>query len=220
MNYWRIFTIFAALLAAGCSEVKLTKPPLALAPQAEALVPPLAVAIIDDEADERGRDYAAQLLKAILDAYPRSTEALPPNAIAAPGRVSMTIHIHQLGAFFNRTRSSVLRVSPELTRIKGSMVGWDSVVAAAATSDPLVSGNVYLYLPGNWSGIANIDIAIEDTRPSHNASFTIPIVAERSRPNDLGYVGATIVAASAWHEVQPRLAACIDAVVRKLREEQ
>jgi hypothetical protein len=180
----------------------------------------MAVSVIDDEAVDRGGDYAAELLNAIHEAYPQATEPLPPNAAPRPGQVTMTIHIHQLGAFYNATKSSILAKEQNLHGIRGSTKGWEPVVKAAVLADPVVAGTVYKNRPGNWSGIVNIDIEITDARPGHGAAFVIPLIVERSRQNDLGYGSARIVSNAAWSEIRPRLAACIYAAVKKLRDEQ
>ena len=128
---------YAALLSiccvTACTEVFLTKPSLPLTPQPEIVAtPPIALAIVDDEADQRGGPYAAQLAKAIVAAYPRSIVAAEANAGDVAGQISMTIRIHHLGAFFNRTRSPVLTGGQELRVVRGDVADWDQVAAASA----------------------------------------------------------------------------------------
>lgn len=204
-------------MLAGCSnEILLIKPKLALKNQPNiSLARPIAFKVLDDEIGVRGVKYSAQLVEAICNAYPHSFEAVSPDSIAIDDRVVINIRIRQLGAYFNRTRKSAL--GPRASHaIKGSVAGWGRAVAVARPKQPVVSGTVFVVLPGNWSGIAHIEVEVLDRRPGHLASFTIPIAAERSRPNDLGYVGAASVANEAWGSVGPRLAAVLEAAVQKV----
>ena len=206
---------------ASCTEVLMTKPDLALTKQPEiSLAPRIALTVIDDGAGERGNAYAGQLGEAIASAYPQAIESRQSRAEPPVGRVTRVIHIRQQGAVFNRTRSSLLASGGStLTRVEGTTTGWDGVVAAAATTEPVASGTVYVLLPGNWSGIADLDIEVHDRRLGQTASFTLPLVAERSRPNDLGFVAAMMVADDAWQSIAPRLTAFLDAAVRKIKTE-
>jgi hypothetical protein len=215
-------SVFVMLfLLVGCTERFATAPDLELARRT---VPPSSVPVLvsieDDQANERPKDYSQQLLKQLCDAYSGALEASPATSTIAPGRVSVTIRIHQLGAVFNRTKSSVLAVSPSLDQPRGTFGDWTDVISASRRLEPVASGTVFAHLPGNWSGITYLDVEVHDQRAGHAADFTMPLVAERSRPNKWGYFEAQGVAADAWDAVRPRLIAFIDAMVSKLGREQ
>lgn len=208
-----------ALALSACSEVSLTKPDLALAPKAQSLSPPLELKIVDDQAGERGNDYASRLATQIRNAYPHAIElASAPTPVE--GRANLTLHIHFLGAQFNKTQKAVLPNTPSLTTARGTVDDWRPVVAAAAGTGPVSSGTVFSNLSSNWSGIAYLDAEIRDTRPGHQAALLIPIAAERSGPNKFGALQAQLEADSAWDAVTPRLAALLDATIAKLAAEQ
>ena len=216
----RHLTLLLFVLLSACSEVVLTKPNLPLTQRPEiTLVPAIALSVIDDEAGERGGLYAAQITKAIVDAYPRSVEAVAPGAAAAPGRVALSIHIRQLGAFFNRSQSSIMDARAARNGPEGTVADWDGVAAAAVGAGPTASGTVYAHLPGNWSGIAFLEIEVRDRRPGKSAAFAFVLAAERFRPNELGYMEARMAADDAWQEIAPRLVAFIDAAIRKVKAE-
>ena len=216
-----IFILLACLLSTGCTEIFLTKPDLTLTKQPDiALAAPIALAVIDDEAATRGGAYAAQLAKAITDAYPHAIELRAATADDASGRVAVTIRIHHLGAFFNRTVYSVLNAGPETTELRGTVADWDAVAAAAFRTGPVSQGTVFKDIQGNWSGIADLDIVLVDQRPGRAANFTVPLAYEHSQPNVLGYIGAMMLADDAWRTVAPRLAAFLDAAVRKVKAEE
>jgi len=208
-----------ALALSACSEVSLTKPDLALAPKTQGLNPLLELRVVDDQSGERGGDYANRLAMQIRDSYPRAIE-LASTPAPVEGRANLTLHLHFLGAQFNRTRNSVLGNAPDLTVARGTVDGWQPVVTATAGNGPVSSGTVFVLLPGNWSGIAYLDAEIRDLRPGHNAALVIPIAAEHSAPNKLGALQADLQAASAWEAVTPRLAALLDATIAKLGVEQ
>ena len=211
-------TFLLLVLVAGCSkEIVLIKPKLTLTSRANiSLAQPVAIRVVDDEAGGRGVKYSAKLLKAICNAYPHSFKAVSPDSIAVHDRVVINIYIRQLGAYFNRTKKSVLGSRAYRVINKKNIAGWGRVIAAAQATQPVVSGTVFKYLPGNWSGIAHIDVEVRDRRPGHFASFTISIAAERSGGNDLGYARATFLASDAWNSVGPRLAAVLHAANQKV----
>jgi hypothetical protein len=68
--------------------------------------------------------------------------------------------------------------------------------------------------------IAYFDVAVRDRRSGRAAAFSLPLAAEHSRPNDLGYLAATMVAEEAWARIAPRLADFLAAAVQKAKAEQ
>jgi len=220
--YARVLLASVCLFVAGCSETILMSPDLKLTEHSDLkLLPPIALWVVDEESAERGTAYAGQFAAAILNAYPGSFELLEPSATAGEGRVRVTIRIRQLGAFFNRTKSSVLMRDPDQTRINGTIADWHEVVAASTRqTGPDISGSVYVLLPGNWSGITNIIVDVEDRRENHAAVFSLPLATERSRPNDFGYAAARLAAEDAWDNTVPSLTAFLDSAVRKVKSEQ
>lgn len=206
-----------AFTLSGCSEVSLTKPDLELASNAQRLDSPLELQIVDDQANDRGGGYASHLAGEIRSAFPHAIElAQAP----VEGRANLTLHIHFLGAHFNRSKNALLPNQSILTAARGTIDGWQPVVAAAAGQGAVSSGTVFVNLPGNWSGVAYFDAEIRDLRPGHNATLVIPIASEHSAPNKLGALQAEIQADSAWEAVAPRLTALLDATIAKLAAEQ
>jgi hypothetical protein len=229
---------FVAILAIsvlqGCSghgalstaPIVLTKPDLILKQDRNtALLSPLNISVIDEQANEgagdyvaiRGGEYATAMATKIMAAY--------PNAIKAAGNVGsdsrgvfVEIRIRKLGAYVNRSgeESMLGPVDPA----QGNVGDWDRAVAAAADPDPTVSGTRYKYIASNWSGVANIEISVKDLRPGHSESFHFPIMAERIRQGDLGLLRAYSVADSAWEDVGPRIASFLDAAIAKLASDE
>jgi hypothetical protein len=207
-----------AFLASACQRFILTQPNITLAQRIDVpLSPTVALTVRDDEQSERGREYAAQVAMAINASYPQSIEAVTDPRAPAQDRVNVELRIHRLGAYFHSSKTALL--AGETIAVTGKVDDWRQVVAAARTAQPIVSGTVYTYLRGNWSGIAYIDLVVRDLRPGHSAAFTLPLAAERSGPNDFGYFRARGVASEAWDAVSPQLAAFLDATVQKLKAE-
>jgi hypothetical protein len=77
-----------------------------------------------------------------------------------------------------------------------------------------------VYAAGNWSGVAHIVIELTDPRPGHNAAFSLRLYAERVTPNNWDNLSGLSVANDAWGEINPRIAAFLDAAVSKLIREQ
>jgi hypothetical protein len=216
---WVCLVAFAAVLLGGCSTQVLTTPTLALDVQPTLVAdPPISLRVVDDESDGRGQDYAGQLAQAIVAAYPRAIEKAPDNSAPVPRRVNMVVRIKQLGAFFHVGSIPVLPSRATLGAVVGSVEDWAPVVKASASGRPAISGTVFIG-DGNWSGVAYLEVYVQDLRDGRDAAFRLPLVAERAAPNSLGYMSAKLVADSAWDEIGPCLAAFLDASVRKVAAE-
>jgi hypothetical protein len=126
----------------------------------------------------------------------------------------MLVRIKQLGAFFHDTSNSVLP-SPSALRVVGSIGDWAPVIRTSFSSEPPASGTV-LIGGGNWSGVAYLEVYVQDLRDDRGTAFKLPLVAERAAPNTLGPMSAAIVADRAWEEIGPRLANFLEASVRKV----
>lgn len=209
--------LIAAILLTACDRVVLTKPELTLSqsPTLEAR-PPLHLVVMDDQAAERGGNYAEQLGKSIRDAYPRAV-ALAAEPVA--GQATVILRFRQLGAFFTNNRGSVLQAAGGISAPRGTSSGWESVMAELGGYRSRVSGNQFLILPGNWSGIAYVEVEVRDQRPGRAAVFGFSLASERATANTLGYLGAQMVASDAWGEVEKPLTAFLNAAVRKLANE-
>jgi hypothetical protein len=198
----------------------VTKPTLEMAAHPDAvLAVPIALTVVDEQTGDRGADYRIQILNAICDAYPRAVEAMATNAGPIPARVNMTVRIHRIGGFFSNARAPLLAQNRERIEPTGTVDDWRPVILATSGTGRLTEGRVFVFLPGNWSGIVDLDIELRDLRPGHTADFTLPLAAERQRPNMHGYIEARIAAGEAWDAVQPRLNAFIEAAVGKLAVE-
>lgn len=212
-----LLTVF--LCACGGREV-LTKPDLALTRQPTLEVrPPINLIVTDDQAAERGSGYADQLSKSIRDAYPQAVISLPTDAAPASGQVTIAIHVRQLGAFFTNERGSVLNKAGGIAPARGTPTGWEPVMAQIAKYPSKIAGTQFIYLPGNWSGIAYMEVDVRDRRPGRTAAFSFPLAAERASGNDLGYLRAQMLASDAWGEVSKPLSVFLDAAVRKIASE-
>ena len=214
MRWVHLLAVVAVLLG-GCSTQVLTTPDLALNAQPTLVAdPPISLRVLDEQGDGRGEDYADRLAQAILAAYPHAIEKAPDGAAPVARRVNMLVRIKQLGAFFHDTSTSVLP-SPSALRVVGSVGDWAPVIRASFSSEPPVSGTVFIG-GGNWSGVAYLEVYVQDLRDDRGTAFKLPLIAERAAPNTLGYMSATIVADRAWEEIGPRLASFLDASVRKV----
>jgi hypothetical protein len=203
-----------ALLLAACGKQVPTQPTLTLIPRPDLQAnPPINLVVLDDQASERS-GYAAQLAKTIQDAYPRAISA-PMQTTPAPQQVTLKLHIRYIGASFNQTKDAVLS-NQTVDPPRGNAADWQPLVTRAIGLHAVSSGWVYKKLPGNWSGIAHIDIEVTDRRPGAKAAFRFPLVAERSAGNDFGYARAQMVASDAWSEIGPRLAHFLDSAVHKV----
>jgi hypothetical protein len=215
---WVHLVALAAVFLGGCSTQVLTTPDLALNAQPMLVAdPPIALRVVDEQVEGRGEAYADRLMQAILAAYPHAIERAPDGSAPVPRRVNMVVRIKQLGAFFHLTSSSVLP-NPFGLRMVGSVEDWAPVVRASVSSEPMASGSV-LVGGGNWSGVAYLEVYVQDLRDGRGAAFKLPFIAERAAPNSFGYMSATMVADRAWDEIGPRLAMFLDASVRKVAAE-
>ena len=218
----------AGLVVAGCTETtRLTKPSLALSAQpALTLSPRVAFTIVDDEAAGRGAAYRDELAKTICAAYPGTFAYHPSTEFPVPGKAALTLNIRQLGSYFNRSPASRLRRPvAHPASIKTDFEDWSTVIRSATTGEPLIKGQVggWLLLPGlyhGWSGIAHIDREIHDNRPGHSFQAAFSIAAERSAPNSLGFITASMTADDAWREIAPAIGRLFAATAEKIRKDQ
>lgn len=218
--------LLIVLLITGCnatSGVMHTSPTLTLSKSA-LFGPhhPIAFTVIDHNVSERGIEFVIGLTKEICSAYPNAFVASSPNFKPAQGQVSMKIGIRQLGAFFNRTKVSLLSKSGYNGLVVGDHDNWQSVIDAAKPSQSEISGTVGgpLGVTAGWSGIAYLEIEIHDLREIEPHVFTVPIATERSTPNNFGIITAGMNSAEAWSVTAPRLSNFLDASVMKIIAEQ
>lgn len=218
----------SVMILTGCTETtRLTKPKLSLTSQPERnLSPRILFTIADDEAADRGQDFARSMATRICAAHPGAFRYLPSVAAPPPGQVLVTMRIRQLGGYFNRTRFSRLRqpvATPESN--EQDMEDWGNVVVSATTGQPMIAGQVgtYLITPGlyhGWSGIAHIDFKINDARPGHSLEAQFSIAAERSALNTFGFATAALTAAEAWGIVNPAINRFLLAASNKVSRDQ
>src|SRR5262250_3214530 len=86
MRFPTILLLVCFIALGGCSEQVLTQPELNLSAQPNATVaPPVLLAVTDDQAGERGAEYAARLRGKIHNAYPRAVEDAAPGTPVLAG---------------------------------------------------------------------------------------------------------------------------------------
>jgi hypothetical protein len=224
-----VFIAVAALLATGCTTQFLTAPDVSLVDRSAVnVMPPLAIAISDLQQGEREKDFTGKLSTAIQSSYGHAVEIIAPDSFPIAGRVNVRIRIVELGAFFERRSAWAYLPSEIPEEVIGQVADWDEVAKSAAPTSEVIKGRVFNGVLGpdmgvvgkNWSGIAHIEIDVQDLRPSRAASFTVVLFAERTAPNVYGYMTAQNQAGEAWKQVGPRLSQFFDAAIDKVSTEQ
>jgi len=61
---------------------------------------------------------------------------------------------------------------------------------------------------------------VDDLRPGHSAAFRQPFYAEHVAPGQWDNLTGMALANDAWDDVEPRVAAFLDAAMRKVISEQ
>lgn len=219
--------LLLAVLISGCAGVHMQEvhviPEVSLNSSFEkAPEQPILISIIDHDTVKREGDFAPILSNSIDQVFPNAYKIVPPTASMVAGSVSMRIHVRRLGGFFNQTGVSVLQRSGYTGPVSGNADGWQKVILASKSQDPVISGTVggRYGIRHGWSGIAFLDIEVHDLRFDSPRIFTVSIAAERSTPNRGGYFSAKINFGRAWENVEPRLARFLNAAVTKVTDEQ
>jgi len=209
------FTLLASFVSVGCTDHVLTTPELALVHHSDVSTPPkVIIRVTDDDAAERDASYADKIATLISDAYPSVfTKAIP--LTDSNTKIAISIRIRKLGAYFRE-------INPAFSNnvVTGQVGDWNVVVQSSGLSQPVIGGYVFKYSPGNWNGVSELEIHVTDSRTDHTADFTLHLLAQRWKPNTLGYLSAHNAADDAWRVVNSELSAFFDATALKLSAER
>jgi hypothetical protein len=211
------------LLLGGCGDTLRTTPELTLRPlpQAPPKSPILGLAVVDLEGAQRDPGYATRFAGFIRDTYGDAVQIVPSKTPLA-GRANIIIRIIWLGSYKDR-RHDTNTIADQFLRPSGNLADWAPVVAATASSGAVLSGQVRVLrktgqvVPGAWSGVAYLEVEVNDLRRAGGAAFRLPLYAERV---DTSNLSALSLADDAWHETNLRLAAFLDAAMQKLMRER
>ena len=218
--------ILALLSVGACTGPVQTTPVLTLQPLPSPVpsAPVLDVAVIDWHS-AGDASYANQFASFIRNAYGPAVRIVDPNSPSA-GRVTLEIRIVELGAVRNRRRDTHVKIDIESVAAIGNVGDWSKVLAAAPLRGPPVSGKMVVRrdtgqaIPNNWSGIAHMEIKVDDLRRGHSAAFRQPFYSEHVAPGAWDQLTGMALANDAWDDVEPRIAAFLDAAMRKVISEQ
>jgi hypothetical protein len=175
---------------------------------------PINIAVFDGRSEKKG-DLGPVLQAGISQAYRANVRIVPYFAPLEPGVVTVKLRITQLHAEFG---SRVIAV-PILKRnwsaaAAAATDGWNSVaVAASRYSETLDMGFI---AEGWWVGTSQIELEVSDLSKERYVVFSVPLVAEKTESNLLGYRTATSVSKKAWKATEAQMMRLIDDVVQKV----
>lgn len=178
---------------------------------------PILVAIVDQDAVPRKEGFTNSLAQSICTAFPQSYKIVPETALLADGQISMKISIRRLGAFFNRSKNSVLLQYGYEEFVDGAYSDWQMVIDESKSDEPVISGYVGgpVGIVVGWSGITFLTIDVNDLRKDNGGKFVLSLAAERSTLNNYGFATAYVNAGEAWKVVQPQLNRFLTAAAKK-----